>query len=103
MKSIKQKMINNNSDIELSNMENIEVKSEYIVNECHRTNYDIDSPKILKIHVQSGEWQVLLADATFNDSQQNAVIRPQSICFKTLDNAHAYGFFYAAKKKNESF
>ena len=41
-------------------------------------------------------------DATFNDSQQNAVIRPQSICFKTLDNAHAYGFFYAAKKKNES-
>ena len=38
-------MINNNSDIELSNMENIEVKSEYIVNECHRTNYDIDSPK----------------------------------------------------------
>ena len=77
----------------------IAVTEDYIIVQAC---FDNQPPKILKIHVQSGEWQVLLADATFNDSQQNAVIRPQSICFKTLDNAHAYGFFYAAKKKNES-
>lgn len=77
----------------------IAVTEDYIIVQAC---FDNQPPKILKIHVQSGEWQVLLADANFNDSQQNAVIRPQSICFKTLDNASAYGFFYAAKKKNES-